>query len=489
MIGPDDPRLVEFARAAVALLHGLRATSGENDILVAFPFGLERAAARVLIRSGELSARKIGRAIYARRSDLLALVPAQGSGTTALAPPTSAITLSDLAARTRPASEAPMMSAALSSDESIPLTMWRNVTDTTGTPTKKTWLGLVAWMSVAPKRPPGYLRLCADGSSKKAGDLAAWSAASFKGTRKSENVDYLTLVVADIDDGAHALDEIRGAYDGMRAIIHSTRSYTAASPVWRVVLAVTRFMTPAEHDQIQARERARIASLGIRIDPKASKDCARCYFSPVAAADGSYIFNSLDGAPLDVDAVLECGALPMPRESPRAVSQEDVDVPRPASAPDGDATADAPAEPSWLKAITMGTRARRATAWLRAADVSVAGDSGHDVAMRVCTGVIRGFALRDGSEARGVLAVWNARCSPSWSPAELDHKIAEAMRVGSMNWGEKLNEKGGAEPNGANANTKDASPSDNRAPGGALVTSGVLTSSRRCRPSLGLSNQ
>ena len=55
------------------------------DELVKFPWGLERNAARALIASGELRARKIGRCWYARRSDVLALItnapkPAKASG-------------------------------------------------------------------------------------------------------------------------------------------------------------------------------------------------------------------------------------------------------------------------------------------------------------------------------------------------------------------------------------------------------------------------
>src|SRR5262249_49800012 len=44
------------------------------DALIAFPFGLERAAARDLVRGGKLAAAKIGRRTYARRTDVLALV-------------------------------------------------------------------------------------------------------------------------------------------------------------------------------------------------------------------------------------------------------------------------------------------------------------------------------------------------------------------------------------------------------------------------------
>lgn len=49
------------------------------DDLVAFPWGLERNAARHLIATGELRARKIGRKWYARRSDVLRLIDAAPS--------------------------------------------------------------------------------------------------------------------------------------------------------------------------------------------------------------------------------------------------------------------------------------------------------------------------------------------------------------------------------------------------------------------------
>lgn len=45
------------------------------DELVAFPFGLDAKTARGLVRRGELPSRKLGRKLYARRSDVLALVP------------------------------------------------------------------------------------------------------------------------------------------------------------------------------------------------------------------------------------------------------------------------------------------------------------------------------------------------------------------------------------------------------------------------------
>ena len=44
------------------------------DELVAFPFGLEGKAAKALIRDGTLPAARIGRGLWAKRSDILGLV-------------------------------------------------------------------------------------------------------------------------------------------------------------------------------------------------------------------------------------------------------------------------------------------------------------------------------------------------------------------------------------------------------------------------------
>jgi hypothetical protein len=69
-------------RAAIAkIADGLRELAEADgravdaaDELVAFPFGFERRAASTLVRRGKLATTKVGRRIYARRSDVLALV-------------------------------------------------------------------------------------------------------------------------------------------------------------------------------------------------------------------------------------------------------------------------------------------------------------------------------------------------------------------------------------------------------------------------------
>lgn len=64
----------EGAEIVVRIAVPVSGGGGVADELVAFPFGLEVAAARALVRDGVLKAAKLGRRLYARRSDVLALV-------------------------------------------------------------------------------------------------------------------------------------------------------------------------------------------------------------------------------------------------------------------------------------------------------------------------------------------------------------------------------------------------------------------------------
>lgn len=88
----------------VVEIDGLAASSGLVDDLVRRPGPLEANAWDRLVASGELPARKLGRTYYARRSDLLALVPASGTGDRARptrAPATPREALAALAGKAR----------------------------------------------------------------------------------------------------------------------------------------------------------------------------------------------------------------------------------------------------------------------------------------------------------------------------------------------------------------------------------------------------
>jgi hypothetical protein len=71
----------------------------------------------------------------------------------------------------------------------------------------------------------------------------------------------------------------------------------------------------------------------------------------------------------------------------------------------------------------------RAKRYLASVPPAIAGQHGDVHTFRVCCRLIRGFALTD-DQALAVLAEWNVRCQPPWSPEELLDKLHRAARYG-----------------------------------------------------------
>jgi hypothetical protein len=87
---PSDADALKALRVVAAWLRFRDGSAVDTpDELVAFPFGFERRAASALVRAGALPTKKIGRRLYARRSDLLALVEDVAKVTRAVAPTAS----------------------------------------------------------------------------------------------------------------------------------------------------------------------------------------------------------------------------------------------------------------------------------------------------------------------------------------------------------------------------------------------------------------
>lgn len=294
------------------------------------------------------------------------------------------------------------------------VTLWRSLTDAHGSRASMTWDELAGKLATAAPKP-------ADAENPK---LAGWSPATFTDDKRSKaGVELVTALGLDLDTGALPLERVLAAFDSVRIAAHSTRRYTPGAPRWRVVVAVSRAMTAAEHAVVWEHERARLSALGIALDV-ATKDPSRFWFLPCEPVEGDYVFVHGAGAPRDVDAVLAARpSLPM-APPPSSV------VP-PKSEPRSD-------EPEALAKITLATRRRRALAYVARAEASVSGQDGHKVAMRVASAIVRGFALGSSAEAMGVLESWNARCEPPWSAYELAHKASEAMRIGALPWGKML---------------------------------------------------
>lgn len=302
----------------------------------------------------------------------------------------------------------------------------------------------------------------------------AWSPASFGGARKSENVRIIGLLVLDFDD--HSEDDVRRVLRGLRAVVHSTFSYTVATPrCFRAVVPLSRPVdvvpcpsltskdSPPTAEQLAAaalcpfRRVWAHAAHATGGDPKC-KDPGRLYFVPCHAPGNPTVAFSLHGEPYDVDAALaavhrvdlgspaagssakgsERGGVTLSAAEPPGVLPdgfwERIGAERVEVARDG-----AEGRPRFTQSFTLAQRRDRFAAWLRGARPSVSGQGRAFGALQhVIYAALYGFLLPPAELQRGgwgILEPWNARCTNGatgaaypWTMAELDAALAHARR-------------------------------------------------------------
>lgn len=164
----------------------------------------------------------------------------------------------------------------------LSITIWRSLTDPHGTRASMTWNDLAAKLATPLPRP----------TDAESPGIGGWSPATFRGDRRAKDrVEAVTALVLDLDAGAVSLDRVRLAFKETRCIVHSTRRYTPEVPRWRVVVATSRPMTPAEYAVVWTYQRDRLAVLGIALDEQ-TKDPSRFWFLPCAPLGGAYVSES-----------------------------------------------------------------------------------------------------------------------------------------------------------------------------------------------------
>lgn len=129
-----------------------------------------------------------------------------------------------------------------------------------------------------------------------------WAPATFDGSRKTENVEKVSGLVFDVDEGdVPPAREVAKQIAAYRGIVHTSSSHTPEAPRLRVLILLSRPVDVDEHRRLW-----RWCYLNLPCAPniaRGSKDAARqCYF-PVSSP--SFEVHELTGEPLDVDRVLE----------------------------------------------------------------------------------------------------------------------------------------------------------------------------------------
>ena len=167
-----------------------------------------------------------------------------------------------------------------------------------------TWPELVSLVTSHQPTPctPGTCR----GSQCPHKKVAAWSPVVIEGSRRNANVRAVTALVVDLDHLAPGDDVADGGLvdrlvaSGVLWCLASSHQHAPGAPRYRLVLALSRPVAPAEYPRLR---RAVLRRLALPGDP-ATGDLSRIYYLPTSRAGCPPEAATAGDRPLDVDAEL-----------------------------------------------------------------------------------------------------------------------------------------------------------------------------------------
>ena len=133
-------------------------------------------------------------------------------------------------------------------------------------------------------------------------DVGGYVAGRLKGgRRKKDSVEYRTMIVEDMDHAVPGvIEQIEMLYN-YRCFIYSTHKHTPENPRLRLVIILSRPVSPDEYVAI-ARKVAE--DIGIEMFDDTTYEPSRLMYWPSTSADGEFLFRDIEGEPLDPDDVL-----------------------------------------------------------------------------------------------------------------------------------------------------------------------------------------
>jgi len=139
--------------------------------------------------------------------------------------------------------------------------------------------------------------------------------------RRVEDIEYLApFVCLDLDAPGWSLARLRDALQGLRMIVYTTASSTLAHPRWRLIVALDRTYSVAEHRRVWKWFNL---ALNGEVDTQ-TKDASRISYFPAQYTGANNQFHVFDGIKMEIDVVL----LQMPAdEPPRPVAPASLNVP------------------------------------------------------------------------------------------------------------------------------------------------------------------
>lgn len=121
------------------------------------------------------------------------------------------------------------------------------------------------------------------------------------GRRKKECVISRSAVTLDMDYGTPGiLDELEMFFD-MKMVVYSTHKHTPEKPRLRVIIFLTRDITPDEYGAVS---RMLASDIGIELFDDSTYEPSRMMYWPSTSSDGEYVFREIDGTIVDPNSVL-----------------------------------------------------------------------------------------------------------------------------------------------------------------------------------------
>lgn len=121
------------------------------------------------------------------------------------------------------------------------------------------------------------------------------------GRRKKDCVEYRTIITLDIDHASQDIPEQVEMFFDFRCLIYSTHKHTAENPRLRLIIPLSRPVSPDEYVAV-ARKVAE--DIGIEMFDDTTYEPSRLMYWPSTSADGEFIFRDIEGEPLNPDKVL-----------------------------------------------------------------------------------------------------------------------------------------------------------------------------------------
>lgn len=175
----------------------------------------------------------------------------------------------------------------------LTITTWRSVREPWGHRRTVSWQEFVGRWVAEPE-------LARDKYS-----VAGFSCASFVGDRRTKtNVEQVSALVLDHDEGDLTLDAAVSLWPKTKAVVYTTWSHTLEAPRLRVVLPFPRSVTPSEYPSIWAWAAVRLTKEGHPVDQNA-KDASRFWFLPSYRPGGIFEHREIKGRTLNIERILK----------------------------------------------------------------------------------------------------------------------------------------------------------------------------------------